>query len=441
VITQSRLSVGATAVFITRTLGLVLAAATTFVLARLLGPTDMGRYYLLALVPPTTLALLSWGLPSALTYFTGRNEGLNEIRTSAIVLAVAIGAAIVALLVALEPVLSTTVLAAVPVALLPIAFAAIPAVFAISFCNAVILGRQRLRAYNALQATQSIALFIGQVLAVGVLHAGLRGAITTYFVAMTGVSLVSFLTMARIAPFRFTARVATFGRLLRYGVLTQPATMAGFFNYRADVYLMGLLLHDATALGVYGLAVNIAELCFFIPDAVSTVLFPRIAAAGADQAASIVPGVTRTVLLLTALVAVAIAVAAVVLLPIFLPAFRGSIAPALVLLPAVVSLAASKVLSAYLTGTGHPGWVSMVSTVALITNLVVNLILIPVLGPTGAAAASLVSYSLHAMLMIRLASRQAAVPVAAMIVPRRADVALVVSTLRAPLTRLRAPQG
>jgi O-antigen/teichoic acid export membrane protein len=428
-----RLSVGAGAVFGTRTLNLVLTAATTFVLARLLGPQSMGGYYLLILIPPTMLALLSFGLPAAITYHTGRGDDLDEIRTLTLILALGMSAVVAGLLLLLQPLLLGTVLAAAPPDLFPIVVFAIPGVFLVSLCNAVTLGRQRIRRYNVLQATQAIFLFSGQLLVVGTMHAGLEGAIRTYVVVMTVVAVASAATMIRLAPFRIGARLATARQLIRFGFVLQPAALAGFFNYRADVYLMSILLRDPGALGVYGLAVNIAELCFYIPDAVSTVFFPRVAASSGAESSAFVPVVTRTVLMLTTAAAVVMGCAVVVGIPLVLPAFELSVLPALILLPGIIGLSASKVLSAYMTGSGRPGFVSAVSVGALVLNVGLNLALIPALGPAGAATASLISYSVHGTLMLNVAARQAGVRVRDLSIPRRADLALVFRTVTTPL--------
>jgi O-antigen/teichoic acid export membrane protein len=433
------LSTGAGTVFATRTLTVVLAAATTLLIAWLLGPEAMGGYYLLILVPSTMLALLSMGLPGAITYNTGRGVDLNEIRTLALALSIGLSVLIVGALLLLQPFLLSTVLAAAPPELVPLAILAIPGFFVASTCNAVILGRQRVRRYAALQATQAVVLFVGQLLVVGLLQGGLEGAIRAYVAIVSLMAVASAVLMIRLAPFRPGARAATARQLMRFGIVLQPAALAGFFNYRADIYLMSTLLRDPAALGVYGLAVNIAELCFFIPDAVSTVLYPRVAASRSTESAALVPVVTRTVLLLTSVAAVVIASAVLIGIPIVLPAFARSVVPALILLPGIIGLSASKVLSAYMTGSGRPALVSAVSVAALILNVVLNLGLIPAFGPAGAALASLISYTTHGTLMVIIASRQAGVGIGELARPRRTDLALVVRTLTAPL-RSGSPQ-
>ncbi len=429
---QTRLSTGAAAVFGVRTLNLVTVAAVTFVLARLLGPADLGAYYLLALVPPSMLALLSFGIPAALTFQTGRGEDLDAIRTLALFLALATSGAVVAALLALRSVLAITVLAAAPPELFPVAVLAVPGMFLASFCNSVILGRRALRAFNVLLAAQGVSLFVGELVVVGLFGAGLVGAIVTYALVMAGIAVASATAMIRLAPFRPRLDRSLARRVLGYGIVLQPASLAGFFSYRADVFLMSALLRDPSAVGVYGLAVNVAELCFYIADAISTVLFPRIAASDRLQANAMVPAISRIAVTLTGIGALGLAVITLIGIPLVMPTYVRSMLPALILLPGVVALSASKVLSGYLSGIGRPGPISAVATGTLILNIAVNLALIPILGPVGAAIASLVSYSVNGGLMVMIGARQAGVGILAMTLPRQADLARLRQIVAAP---------
>jgi O-antigen/teichoic acid export membrane protein len=429
---RSPLSVSVSAVFATRAVSLLLAAGTTFVLARVLGPVDLGGYYLLVLVPSSAMAIFSFGLPSALTYFSGRGDDLNEVRTLAILLGLACSAAIAAVLLVLGPVLYDTILAAAPQTLLPVALAATPGVFLTAFATAVILGQQRLRAYNALLLIQATCLFVAQVVTVVILKGGLAGALWTYAGTNLLAAILSVGAMIRLAPFRPTFRGGSARALLRYGTILQPASLAGFFSYRADVFLISLIMRNPAALGQYGVAVNLAELCFYVPDAVSTVLFPRVASSDRAEAAALVPPACRITLSLTMLAGAVLAAAALVGIPLLLPAYLPSLVPTFLLLPGIIGLSASKVLSGYLSGIGRPAPISAVASGALILNVLCNVLLIPILGIAGAAAASLISYSANGLAMARIGSRQAGVPLTAMIRLRAPDVAF----LRAAVPRL-----
>lgn len=424
--------IGTMAVFGTRTLGLFLAAGTTFLLAHTLGPKDLGGYYLLVLIPSSMLALVSFGLPAAITYASGRGDDLNRLRTAALALGLGLPLVVVLVLVPVGPLLGATVLAAAPISLLPIALIAVPGIFVLAFSNSIILGRQRLRRYNSLLLGQSAALFIGQVVVVGIANGGLVGALWTYVAVTSTMALLAAISVVRLAPFQVHWDASVARGLLSFGVRLQPASLAGFFSYRADVFLISFFLRDPAALGVYSLAVSIAELCFYIPDAVSTVLFPRVAASDRASAATYVPIVARVTLLLTAVAAAALAIGVAVVFPIVLPAFSASLAPAVILLPGIVGLSASKVLSGYLSGIGRPGPISAIATASLLVNLIANLLLIPMIGINGAAAASLVSYALNGVAMVIISSRQAGAPIRDMVIVRTTDLALIRSMIRAP---------
>jgi O-antigen/teichoic acid export membrane protein len=176
--------------------------------------------------------------------------------------------------------------------------------------------------------------------------------------------------------------------------------------------------------------VSLAELTFFVPDAVSTVFFPRVAGMERESADEKVASVTRFTVLITLVATLALIPAAFAAVNLVLPDFRDSLAPFLVLLPGIICLTVAKVLASYVGGLGIPLRVAMASGSALAVNIVANLILIPSLGIMGAAVASLVSYTLNATLLLTIASR----------LSRRRPMEFVVPT-GAELRRLRDGLG
>lgn len=54
-----------------------------------------------------------------------------------------------------------------------------------------------------------------------------------------------------------------------------------------------------TNVGLYSIAVAIAELLWYVPQAVATILFPRTAATGAEKAKLFTPKVCRNTFLIT----------------------------------------------------------------------------------------------------------------------------------------------
>ncbi|HYM52029.1 MAG TPA: polysaccharide biosynthesis C-terminal domain-containing protein, partial [Candidatus Dormibacteraeota bacterium] len=229
-----------------------------------------------------------------------------------------------------------------------------------------------------------------------------------------------------------------FGELAGYGARSYPGSVAGFFNYRADVFLLSALVGDPRAIGLYSVAVSLAELTFFVPDSVATVFFPRVASANRTTADELAPAVSRFTVLMTALTALGLIPTGFVAVYLIIPDFSASLPAFLIILPGILALSLSKVLSSYVSGVGLPQRVAFVSSSALAINLAANLILIPPFGFYGAAAASLISYAAHAAMLLVITSRLSRRSPLAYLVPTAAEWGRLRSGIRELRQRLRA---
>ena len=96
------------------------------------------------------------------------------------------------------------------------------------------------------------------------------------------------------------------------------------------------------------------------------------------------------------------------------------------------------IVQSYIAGRGRPGPVSAGATVALLTNVVANLILIPQFGIVGAAMASLISYSALALMMVVVACRLSHLSPLTIVVPRKGEVRLLWSAAGRAVSSVRA---
>jgi O-antigen/teichoic acid export membrane protein len=278
------------------------------------------------------------------------------------------------------------------------------------------------------------------VLFVGILDLGVLGAVLAN-VATAGVGATATTVELRRAtredPDESARPGIRLGELAGYGARSYPASVAGFFNYRADVFLLSALLGDPAAIGLYGLAVSLAELTFFVPDSVATVFFPRVASSDRRTADELAPVVSRFTVLLTTLAAIGLVPVAFAAVYLIIPDFSASLPAFLIILPGIVALSVSKILSSYVSGLGLPLRVALVSSSALGINLVANLVLIPSYGFQGAAAASLISYSAHAAMLLVITSRLTRRSPFAYLVPSGAEWRRLSAGLRELRERLR----
>jgi O-antigen/teichoic acid export membrane protein len=400
-----------------------------FMLAHFLGPSGKGDFYLITLLPVTIMVLLQLGLPQALGFYTARGQ---TIGISAMTVGLTAGLCIPALAVtlALLPFLRATILDFLDPGNIILGLAVLPFALNATFTTGILLGRQAVRWYSLTNIGLTVVGFAVYVLMVGVLGLGLIGALwSALFVSIIGAVGYFVGSVRGEGNITQTARVS-YRELFRFGLPLWPGTLTQFFALRVDVYLLALLLASPSApLGYYSMAVTMAQLVFFLPNAVSTVFFPHVAGSTREVSDSQVATVSRITLITTAAAAVALIPVATILIHLILPAFDEALPAFYVLLPGVVALSLTKVLSSYFAGVGRTGWTSVINVGALVLNVVANLILIPQFGIVGAATASLISYSASAISFSILATRLADASIADFWIPRWGDVRFTASTM------------
>ena len=393
-------------VFATRVARFGIGFGTSFLLAGMLLPEGRGQYALLVLVPGMLNAVGQLGLPSAMSFFAGRGVRIDQLQRLGLLLTLALSAVLVGGTILILPLLERSVLRPVPADLVLVSLAALPFQFATAFAGSTLIGRQRLRNYNLIVVAQSALMLVGVIVLVGGLDLGVAGALASYVAVAVIAAVATAWELRRAVRDEGTAGPSVnFGGFVGYGLKIYPASVAGYFSYRADILVLGAMLGDAAAIGLYTFAVSLAELAFMVPDSVSTVFYPRVAGMERRSADALAPQVSRFTLLVTALAVLALLPTAWVATHVVLPSYAGSMAAFLVLLPGIVALSVSKVLAGYIGGLGLPLMVARASIANVVVNLAANVLLIPVLGIIGAALASLISYVLHATLLTVIASR------------------------------------
>jgi len=427
-------------VFATRVVRFGLGLVISFTLSRILGTSGRGIYSVVTLAPTTLVTLGQLGLPNAFSFFAGRGRSGRSLQLTGLLLSGVLSIILLGGTLLLLPWLATNVLQAAPEDLLRLAMITIPFQLVAAFAGAVLIGRQVMRNYNLILVGQSVAMLVLIVLLVGILGMGVPGAVIATIVVSVATAIATSVELWRVRrgePNAAEQRAARIGELSAFGAKIYPASLSGFFGYRADVFMLSALTGDPRAIGLYTLGVSLAELTFFVPDAVSTVFFPRVASMERKSADETVAAVSRFTVLITLISMIGLIPAAFVAVHVVLPDFRDSLPAFLILLPGIIALTVAKVLASYVGGLGIPLRVAIASGSALAINVVANLALIPPLGFVGAAIASLISYSINATLLVFIAARLSRRRRRDFILPTGAEWQRLVSGLRELWTMLR----
>lgn len=427
-----------TAVFSTKLFAFSMSFATSIVVSRILGIDGKGQYVAVIAVPGLLGGIGVFGLPNAINYFSARGISARGLLRAGLLFTTILSAVLMTVLWVALPWLHGSILSGAPVDTLRIGLITVPAALLSTFGSAVLYGRQQIRTYSTILVAQAFTTFTLAVLFVGVFRWGVLGAVAASIIVTWLLALAVVVAVARLSG-RTEGGPVSYRALMKYGSRIYPSSITGYFNYRIDVFIIqALMVGQSGQLGLYSIAVTMAELLFYVPDSVTMIFLPRVSGSTSVEADALLPRVARLTVLITCLCAVALIPAAYVGIHLVLPGFVDCLPAFLVLLPGVISIALSKVMSSYIAGRGRPGPVSAGATVALFTNVVANLILIPRFGIVGAAMASLISYSALALMMLIVASRLAHLSPLALVVPGKAEVRLLWSAAGRAVSSLRA---
>ncbi len=414
----------------------VLASATSIIAARSLGPARNGELAIALVIAAFAISGGSLGLGSSITYLGASGSysfaTLRSLsrRLSVVLggLATAVGAAVI-LLLEYEPAEGSGMGSAL-VALLGVA----PGLYLL-LSQGLALGFHEYRAFSISQVAESVLRLVGTVVLVVVLPHGVTGALAAWMLgSAVGGAIAEFLPARRrgTAPADPAVLSVAVRDALAYGVKLHAANLVTLLLYRLDVLLVGLLA-DASAAGVYAVAVGLAERLWLPSQVASTILLPRTAAEPDDQARDeLTVAVSRVVFTITIALSVVVAlVAEVVVVLLYSETYEAAAGALQALLPGVVLLGQARILASDIAGRGRPLLNLGATVTTLVVNVVLNLVLIPRHGVQGAAWAASIAYATtFAILGLMFLRVSRGVRLRELLIPQRSDARLLRDLLR-----------
>ncbi len=379
--------------------------------ARAGGPTVLGEYALLRVLPWLFGVVFSCGLPTASAFFlAGDHRKDRRLRPTLVLMALA-GTTLGSLAwLACAEFFQGVFFKAMAVRLVALAAVLVTTQLVTVTAKACCQGNRDIAGANLVIVAEELwFVLVYPLVLVAVGNRGIDSVI---------IALIASGALAGLTGIWRLARQGFFGdwdlpsaglakKIGVYGARGQLGNMLWLTNLRFDFVLLGALAGPAV-LGIYAVASKFAELLRLAPTAINYVLYPRFANLGSEQATAegrrLLPQATALTLLLTPFVAI-IAYFGPVLL--YGSAFRGAVAPAEIIIFGLSIEGAAAVSSAYLLGVGRPGLNSIGMGVGATITVTLDLILIPKYGALGGAITSAITYAATTVTLTFIAYRVA----------------------------------
>jgi lipopolysaccharide/colanic/teichoic acid biosynthesis glycosyltransferase/Na+-driven multidrug efflux pump len=390
---------------------LAAVSVASLMVARAGGPTVLGEYALLRVLPWLFGVVFSCGLPTASAFFlAGDHRNNTRLRPTLALMTIA-GSAIGSLAwLACAELFKTIFFKAMPVRLVELMAVVVITQLVTVTAKSCCQGSHDITGANLIIVAEELWFVI--VYPLVLLAVGNRG-VDTVIIALILSGTLSVLTgIWRLARHSFFSdwgapSVGLAKRIAAYGARGQLGNMLWLTNLRFDFVLLGALAGPAV-LGIYAVASKFAELMRLAPTAINYVLYPRFAKLGSEQATiegrRLLPQATALTLLMTPFVVVVAYVGPALL---YGSAFRGAVAPAEIIIFGLSIEGAAAVSSAYLFGVGRPGLNSIAMGVGATVTVTLDLILIPKYGAIGGAITSAITYATTTVTLTFIAYRVA----------------------------------
>ena len=371
--------------------------------ARFLGPAGRGLFYTSVQAPGLINTVGTLSIGEGLIYHIGKGK-IKSDQIFGTVFMMVLGFTLVLSIIFyfLISLLNQHFFYQLPDKVIPLLFFLIPATMTEYFSASALRGLKVFSIVNKLTIVTRTNIFIFILTSLTFWSADLYRTIFAYAIALTLNALLYFIVLFYQSKFRFSISSNELNNVIRYSAKVHIGSLLTEVEYRLDIFIL-LFFLNATAVGIYSIGVTIAQILWYVSNSVNTVLFPYLTSTSKKNVDFFTVRVLKynffiNIFILFGLIIIGFPLVNLLYGTMFSEAYFVF----LVLSPGLLSDTIARSLAAWLKGTNRTLTLSKISSVSLVVNILFCIILIPYWGVYGAAISSVISYTLRAVLLIKI---------------------------------------
>lgn len=215
---------------------------------------------------------------------------------------------------------------------------------------------------------------------------------------------------------------------IKYGIVPMVSVILMEINNRADVLILQYFNIDMAQIGIYSLGALLANRLWIVPDALKDILLSKLAKGKTKEEVAKVTRISFCVMILFIIGAVIFGKPVIWLL--YGAEFSGAYLVTMVLLAGVLGMVFYKMVYSYNVVNGYTNINLILLGVAAVLNVLLNILLIPIYGILGAAAASFISYIVCGISFLAYFCIRTNSPVLEMLIIKRRDIDMMLKYLK-----------
>lgn len=393
--------------FIASVISMLFGFVIAVLLGRYLGAGDLGLYRMVSTIYGIAMLFAAIGIPVAIIkyvaeYKEDRNK-TNSIVSAGVITSLLLGIGFSVLFYLssgiFEEIFKMPGLAGLLKTLSP--------VFPFALVGSVLLGMlnglREMKKYGTAMIIQSILMMVVSILLI-YFGFGVAGVVIGVVLASVGWCLYLLLITRNYFKITFEGYVDNTKKMLVFGAQIFGTNAINMINYQADIIMIGYFL-TVTDVGYYAVAVGLSKFFWIIPQAIQSITYPATSEYWSKNNHSALQVMIDKSMKYTACVLVPIGLgvgffAKDIISLMFGDGFVQAVLPLHILIVGTVVFGLIKSIGTSVTGMGRPDIALKLVCISAATNVVLNILLIPTYGITGAAVATATSLIIGSLLGI-----------------------------------------
>ncbi len=223
--------------------------------------------------------------------------------------------------------------------------------------------------------------------------------------------------------------------IFNFSMLAYLCNVFQFLSYRMDFWFVEYF-NGNKDLGIYSLAVNLAQMLWLLPQAISTILLSYSGAESPEKAIQNTNSLGRIAMVLILSATVVLALTIQFIIPLLYGAeFTKSAFLFKILLAGIVPFSLTTILASYFAGTGRIRVNLFCSLIGFLVCLMFDLILIPKFGNTGAAIATVIAYFASTAFIVFIYLKRTDTRLGDLLILRKEDVNMLKNKIQSVLQK------
>ena len=399
--------------FLSSVVTLFIGFILSVVIARWLGANDLGLYRMTLTIYGVVTLVATFGIPSALIKYIAEykedEEKLNQTTSCGFINAVIIGLIAAIAIFFFAPFLAGIFKMPELSTLLKITAIALPFASLYSSQSGLLTGLRKMKYFAVLMAGHSVLMCI-LIVTLVLLGFGVEGAISGFAISVAGACFLGSILSKKFFKLSVRHHIQNTKKILSFGGKIFSAGAISQINYQADIILIGYFL-TATQVGYYAVAVALSRFFWIIPQSIQRIVYPTASEYWSNNNHAALQKMVDKSMKYTAcaLIPMGLGVgffANDIITTIYGEKFIHAVLPLLILIIGTVINGIPKSLGGTIAAVNRPDLEPKKMICSASVNVVLNILLIPRFGITGAAIATMCSLliggALHLFLTIRL---------------------------------------